>query len=431
MKPQVLIISLGIFLSLIISADCSFGQIKEQSFSLSPQIGGYLFEGNQDLDHGFTFGAGLGYNFTKHWASEFVLDIVPTENSTTGADVDAYLYRLDGLYHFRPESRLVPYLGAGIGGITLDPKNGGNTDYFAINYGGGLKYFIKENIALRGDVRHVISFGDTHSNLIYTAALAFIFGGGKEAMPSELDSDGDGVTDGKDKCPNTPMGTLVDSQGCPMDSDGDGVPDSLDKCPDTPRGVSVDANGCPLDRDGDGVADYLDRCPGTPAGISVETDGCPPDSDGDGVADYLDKCPDTPMDLKVTADGCPIVMKEKVTIDIDIRFDTDKTDIKPQYFNQLKKVADFMATYPETKAVIEGHSDSVGPAAYNKKLSQRRADSVRMYLINNFNIDPSRISAIGFGEQKPIASNDTEEGRSQNRRIQAVLSAETEIYEKR
>jgi OOP family OmpA-OmpF porin len=196
-------------------------------------------------------------------------------------------------------------------------------------------------------------------------------------------------------------------------------------------GVMVNSAGCPLDSDGDRVYDYLDKCPNTPMGASVDQNGCPLDSDGDGVADYLDKCPNTPEDLKVNADGCPVLLKEKVQIDLDVQFDTNKSDIKPQYFDQLKKVADFMETYPETKATIEGHSDSRGAAAYNLKLSQRRAESVRMYLINKFNISPNRINAIGYGEEKPIATNDTAEGRRLNRRIQAVLSAEKETYQKR
>ena len=120
------------------------------------------------------------------------------------------------------------------------------------------------------------------------------------------DSDGDGVIDDRDLCPNTPKGILIDENGCPLDIDGDGVPDYLDKCPKTPHGVKVDKNGCPVDSDNDGVSDDIDKCPGTPAGIPVNKDGCPFDTDGDGVLDYLDKCPDTPRGTLVDASGCPI-----------------------------------------------------------------------------------------------------------------------------
>ena len=209
------------------------------------------------------------------------------------------------------------------------------------------------------------------------------------------------------------------------------LPDYLDKCPNTPKGVKVNSSGCPLDTDGDGVYDYLDKCPDTPSGVKVNSSGCPLDADGDGVPDYLDKCPDTARDLKVTADGCPILIKKAVTKNLNIQFDTDKADIKPEFNDNLKEAADFMNKYPQTTTVIEGHTDSVGKNKYNQTLSQKRADSVRDYLIKNFNISPDRLSTKGYGEENPIASNDTEEGRSQNRRIQATFNAQSEYYEKK
>ncbi|HEU4648562.1 MAG TPA: OmpA family protein [Gemmatimonadales bacterium] len=118
------------------------------------------------------------------------------------------------------------------------------------------------------------------------------------------DNDKDGVPDGIDRCPNTQSGVKVDATGCAVDSDKDGVPDGLDKCPDTPPGAAVNANGCPLDADRDGVPDGLDRCPDTPRGATVDALGCPSDSDGDGVLDGLDKCPNTPPNTPVDANGC-------------------------------------------------------------------------------------------------------------------------------
>ena len=208
-----------------------------------------------------------------------------------------------------------------------------------------------------------------------------------------------------------------------IDSDGDGVPDSLDKCPDTPKGVKVDTNGCPIDSDGDGVPDYLDKCPDTPAGVTVDKDGCPLDSDGDGVPDYLDKCPDTPVGVTVDKDGCPL--PKKVSIALEIEFDSGKAVIKPQYQDQIKKVADFMTTYPAVTAVIEGHTDNVGKESSNVNLSKRRADSVRTYLIDKFGIAPGRLSAKGFGSSQPVGDNATPEGRQKNRRINAAIETMT------
>jgi OmpA-OmpF porin, OOP family len=202
------------------------------------------------------------------------------------------------------------------------------------------------------------------------------------------------------------------------DSDNDGVLDNLDKCPGTPAGVKVDQDGCPLDTDGDGVYDYLDKCPGTPAGVKVDQDGCPLDSDKDGVYDYLDKCPGTPAGLKVDKDGCPV----QVSITLKIEFDTGKSDIKEKYHEEIKLVADFMKKYPQTNTVIEGHTDNVGREAANVKLSQSRANSVSAYLIAKFGIEKDRLQAVGYGPQKPIASNATAEGKQKNRRVQAVIN---------
>jgi OOP family OmpA-OmpF porin len=110
-----------------------------------------------------------------------------------------------------------------------------------------------------------------------------------------------------------------------------------------------------------------------------------------------------------------------VTIALNVEFDTNKAVVKEIYNNDIKKVADFMKAYPKTTAVIEGHTDNISSAEYNQKLSQARANSVRQYLINNFGIKASRLSAVGYGLTKPIASNDTEEGRQKNRRVQAVI----------
>ncbi len=163
------------------------------------------------------------------------------------------------------------------------------------------------------------------------------------------------------------------------------------------------------------------------------------DIDRDGVPDYLDKCPGTPKGVKVDATGCPIVVKAPpapkpapvpapapapvpVTMTINILFAFDKADIQPQYKAELQKVADLMKSHPGVEAVIEGHTDNIGPQEYNKQLSQARATSVRDYLVKEFGIDASRLKAAGYGQDKPIASNATREGRQQNRRVVACFS---------
>ncbi len=206
--------------------------------------------------------------------------------------------------------------------------------------------------------------------------------------------------------------------GYATDSDKDGVPDTSDLCPSTPQGVAVDMHGCPLDADGDGVPDYMDACPGTAAGVTVDDTGCPLDSDADGVPDAMDECPDTPADFAVDAKGCP----EAIVIDLDIEFDLNKADIKPVYDAKLEEVAMFLLHHENVSAIVEGHTDSLGTAAYNETLSRKRAQSVVDYLTTKFNVDPSIITAIGYGESKPIADNNTAEGRQKNRHALIVIS---------
>lgn len=146
------------------------------------------------------------------------------------------------------------------------------------------------------------------------------------------------------------------------------------------------------------------------------------DDDMDGVCDDVDKCPGTPSGLTVDDTGCTQI-KEEVSIRLLVEFDFDKSKVKPIYHDDLQAVAEFMKTYPRTKAVLEGHTDSIGTEAYNQKLSERRAASVRQYLIDNFGISPDRIESVGYGETKPIADNKTAEGRQRNRRVVGVMNA--------
>jgi OOP family OmpA-OmpF porin len=330
-----------------------------------------------------------------------------------------------------------------------------NRNQVALDYGAGLKYFLYSNVALRGDVRHIITLNDRFNNLEYTLGATIYFGGPKQlaSAPVVFDADNDGVPDNDDKCPGTAIGVKVDRDGCPLDSDKDGVADYLDKCPGTPSGVAVDNVGCPLDTDMDGVPDYLDKCPGTPSGVKVDQDGCPLDSDKDGVPDYLDKCPGTPIGVTVDIKGCPPVEQiqearaeapaaaavvetkqavaaaavakeifEKGRATINVEFDFDKADIKPAFDEEIQKFALVMKNYPDLKVVIEGYTDNVGKKAYNEKLSERRANSVKNYMTKKLGIEESRLTARGYGNSKPIDSNKTKMGRQKNRRVEAAVS---------
>ena len=164
-----------------------------------------------------------------------------------------------------------------------------------------------------------------------------------------------------------------------------------------------------LDSDGDGVPDNLDRCPGTPKGVTVDAQGCPLDSDKDGIYDYLDRCPDTPLGAPVDKYGCWNIK--------NVLFDFDKSEIKPQYYPLLNKIAEVINKNPQIKLLIQGHTDSRGSAEYNQKLSVKRAISVKKYLMER-GVSEDRLKTIGYGLTRPIATNLTPEGRALNRRVE-------------
>ena len=232
------------------------------------------------------------------------------------------------------------------------------------------------------------------------------------------DSDGDGVIDALDRCLDTPAGTPVTAEGCPRDSDGDGVIDALDRCPNTPTGTPVTAEGCPQDSDGDGVIDALDRCPNTPAGTPVTAEGCPQDSDADGVIDALDRCPDTPALTPVTAEGCRAVFAQGSSFTLrQVTFESARATIRPSSFPELDDLAAGLAGDPTVRVEIAGHTDATGLPATNERLSLARAEAVRQYLIEK-GIAGDRLVARGYGQSRPVATNATPAGRAANRRVE-------------
>ena len=157
----------------------------------------------------------------------------------------------------------------------------------------------------------------------------------------------------------------------------------------------------------------------------------PRDSDGDGVPDSEDDCPNTPRNYAVDADGCPIPVEEIARVELLVNFEFDRSEVRPQYFSEIEEVADFMNQYPDVIVELEGHTDSRGTQEYNQGLSERRANAVREVLVNRFGISGARVSAQGFGESQPIASNDTDAGRAQNRRVITVIIKTLQNYQPR
>ncbi len=368
------------------------------------------------------FGLGLnvsyGWNYDKDVKS-FRTNLIPLE--------------LACFYTVMPEAQVSPYLTAGIGILRWDSNYRPRGEVIererdpAFSIGGGFEIFIKEYLALDVGAKFHYMLTDDKDFIGRSAYngpasndhYLWYFGVGLTWYPAKpKDTDGDGVPDKKDKCPDTPHGAIVDEVGCPRDSDGDAVYDGLDKCPDTPKGAVVDSRGCPKDSDHDGVYDGIDKCPDTPRGARVDKKGCPVDSDGDGVYDGLDKCPDTPKGVEVDENGCP--KKPDLSEVENILFQFDKADVIPVPNAALDRVVEILKAYPTARIEIQGHTDSIGSESYNMKLGLKRAEAVKKYLVDH-GISADRLETKSFGETKPIAPNDTKEGRAKNRRVEFKL----------
>jgi outer membrane protein OmpA-like peptidoglycan-associated protein len=266
-----------------------------------------------------------------------------------------------------------------------------------------------------------------------------------EAPPTPGDRDGDGIPDNEDNCPDEPMNwdgmwnTKADAPegkwGCPhdLDTDGDGIPDSKDMCELLPEDKDgyLDEDGCPdIDNDVDGILDERDGPQGTCKNDSEDPDqyedddGCPDlDDDKDTVVDVDDQCPLEPGPPGGAKPGCPVkpslvvVTEKEIKITQQIHFAFDKDIIRPESFPICDAVVDVLKKNPKMTIRVEGHTDDKGPPEYNKRLSQRRADSVRKYLIGH-GIEGSRLEAVGYGMERPIVPNTSPVNRALNRRVQ-------------
>ena len=229
-----------------------------------------------------------------------------------------------------------------------------------------------------------------------------------------LDDDIDGVVNTDDQCKDTPPNTLVDIKGCALDTDGDKVADSRDACRGTPRGVKVDARGCGFDDDQDGVPNYRDRCSKTIKDVSVDGNGCEWDSDNDGIVDSKDLCVGTPPGVKVEYMGCHII--EVVTLR-GVHFNTGSDELSASAQKLLKSVARTLREHPRMRVEVAGHTDNTGSEAINQQLSLNRARSATKFLVD-LGINSKVLSTRGYAATQPVASNDSQEGRSQNRRVE-------------
>lgn len=327
---------------------------EDTGFEISAGVGEYFYDDGR-LDDAAMGILSIGYHFDKNWQAEILWGDPDTTFKPTNGNIDTDWGVIRALYHFNHSEYFTLYVSAGMG--STDVYEG--KDEFLV--GLGLKMKVTENLFWRLEGNYHADEGD----MSLLALLGYRFGDNSPAPIKPKDSDGDGVMDNVDSCPNSLAGAKVDETGCE---------------------IKVDL-----------------------------------DSDMDGVFDHLDKCPNTPAKALVDANGCQKELLKEVSVDLQINFASDKSDVAVQYHSEIARVADFMSQYAGTSVVIEGHTDSRGKAAHNQGLSSRRADAVASVLTGELGIDSSRVEATGYGEDKPIADNETAEGRSANRRVVAVI----------
>ena len=335
-------------------------ETKAGSVEISPFAGYSFYESRQNLEHSPVFGGRIGYNFTNFLALEGAgqftrsevddrTEIFSRQGEFTSPidDVDIIRYFLGLTYTFMPESRFNPFIVAGYGVSHFDPKIN-NKSLSTLNYGVGAKFWLAERFGLRLDVRDNMIFDEHIHNLETTLGLVFSIGGRSSAAPVA-----------------------------------------------------------------EPVAEPVRRePPPAPPVVQEEPQAAPEE---------------TPIAPIPAAEPTPERMKYCVTLDIE--FDINKDDIRPEYRPEVAKVGNFMKKYPTTTAVIEGYADEVGSDEYNMKLSQQRAESVVKVLVADYGIEPARLSAKGYGKSKPIATNATDAGRQRNRRIDAIIDCALDVKE--
>jgi OOP family OmpA-OmpF porin len=328
--------------SLAALASLAFAAPTAYNYEVTPTIGGVLPEGNLDLKSQLTYGLRFGINLDNTIIDQVELGYDRSDNvdykagRTDSTDFNRYYANLVKEYKITPEAALYALVGLGYEEVTNSQLE--NRDSMFAQYGGGVKYWVTDNFALKAEVRHAIKFQGGDNNMFYSLGFTIPFGA-KSAPVAAVKPE--------------PKPAPVVAQA-PIDSDGDGVYDDKDKCPNTPKGTVVDADGCPK------------------------------------------------------------------IIRLNVNFAFDKSVVKPEFMPKIQEVADFMKQNPGYRVVLEGHTDSKGSDAYNMKLSDQRAKAVER-IIETLGVPAAKVTTEAYGESKPIATNETEEGRAENRRVDALF----------
>jgi OOP family OmpA-OmpF porin len=358
-------------------------ETKAGSVELTPFAGYNFFESRQNLDNRPVFGGRLGYNITNHFGIEGVGEFINTavdnlrqpftkEGQFTGRtdSIKVTMYHLDMLYNFMPESKFNPFLVAGYGAAHYSPKIN-NKNMSIVSFGAGAKYWVAENVALRFDVRDNMVFDETIHNVQLALGVVFAFGGNKKIEPTP-------VKVVEPPPPPPPAPKVVEPPPAPVDGK---------------VGAWSDWSAC-----------------SAPCGSGTQTRTRPVDTQPANGGAAL---PALSESRSCNTQAC----MEEEKVNLLIQFDFDKAVIKKEFYPNVDAIGAFLKKNDKINITLDGWTDSIGTVAYNMKLSQRRADAVKKYLVDNFKIDPARITAVGHGISK-AHDNKTEIGRYKNRRVE-------------
>lgn len=460
-------------------------------WSYSVGIGEMNFEGDHELEDGPFVTLRAMNNIDARWGYEFILDIMPQLDGASGenperrrlggnigtepavADTWGFRFGIDGNFHLRniENLRWDPYLSLGVGYLYFDEETASGSSSLQVYGGGGMMYHFNDAWALRADVQSMLYGGgdETQLSAMYSIGLnyrpntALPSDFKVSGTPSNIDTDGDGLTDGYEReigtdpnNPDTDGDGLTDGEEVltyktdPLnpDTDGDGLKDGdeVNVHLTDPLNPDTDGDGLkdgeeiltyktdPLnpDTDGDGLKDGAEV-------KTYKTDPLNPDTDGEGLTDGDEVLKYSTDPLNPDTDGGGVndaveVLNDKtnplepkddfIRIQLKIEFDTDKATIRSADYDELAQVIELIESVPTSTVVVEGHADKrkTSKRAYNLDLSQRRANTVRQYILSNgTDISTERVTAKGFGFDRPIAPNDTEENMQKNRRVMIVI----------
>jgi OOP family OmpA-OmpF porin len=366
---------LGVSLVLAASAAFAGDQDFDDRWYVTPSASFVKPDSNRNVNSAVAAGLAFGKFVTNNISVDLEFDKATFDNKTDSGELSQKTASFIGRYHFADKMGMRPYLGAGIGALRFK-QDGGTRETDAIaSLVAGITKDLSDRVDLRTELRYRLQNSntadtghDTFDDYLFNAGLNIAFG-----QASEQTTD-------TDLAPQAPT----------LDSDGDGVSDANDRCPNTPAGTEVDSNGCAL------------------------VDG---DDDQDGVANSRDKCPNSKPGAVVDNDGCEV----QVVIELQgVHFDTDKSTLKPQSIAILDAAVKTLGDHGTIRVEVAGHTDSTASDAYNQSLSERRAKVVYEYLTSH-GISSDRMTWAGYGESQPIADNDTAAGRAQNRRTELIV----------